>query len=303
MRYSGIDSFFYFNDNIENIKIFLYNKIFQNKTQKKNFYIITKTYDFVLFETFFETEKKLLEELHLYNNNSIFIFHEIQLLYKYFSKSKYFNKNRIWTLGKSTKGLQVNPHYFGNIPIKEKNKKTKFFLTSTINRNYKPLIESVKLLQKENYNFEIIVTGRVNSFKSSSISANISNKFIFKHHVNYTKLYQLVDDSDYIIILLGPNNKYDKIYKTLKVTGSYQLSLGFIKPCLINNEYATYYGLTSENSLIYNGSNLFRAMEKAILLKNKEYKKIQLNLKIKKEELYNISINNVKKTIKYINNF
>ena len=187
--------------------------------------------------------------------------------------------------------------------LKEKNKKTKFFLTSTINRNYKPLIESVKLLQNENYNFEIIVTGRVNSFKSSSISANISNKFIFKHHVNYTKLYQLVDDSDYIIILLGPNNKYDKIYKTLKVTGSYQLSLGFIKPCLINNEYATYYGLTSENSLIYNGSNLFRAMEKAILLKNKEYKKIQLNLKIKKEELYNISINNVKKTIKYINNF
>ena len=29
--------------------------------------------------------------------------------------SKYFNENRILTLGNVSKGLQVNPHYFGNI--------------------------------------------------------------------------------------------------------------------------------------------------------------------------------------------
>ena len=84
------------------------------------------------------------------------------------------------------------------LEVKGKSKKTKFFLTSTIKRDYKPLIESVNNLLKENFNFEIIVTGRVSSFNSSCISANISNNFIFNHNVSYSKLYQLVDNSDYI---------------------------------------------------------------------------------------------------------
>ena len=300
MQYQGIDSFSYFNDNNENIRMFLYNKLREIKKRKK-FNLSIKKYDCVLLETFFEKEKKLFKELHLYNNNSIFIFHEIELFDKYFTKSKYFNKNRVWTLGNSSIGLQVNPHYFGNIPIKGKSKKTKFFLTSTIKRDYKPLIESVNLLHKENLNFEIIVTGRVSSFNSNRISANISNNFIFNHHVSYSKLYQLVDNSDYIIILLSPDNKYDEKYKTKKVTGSYQLSLGFNKPCLINNEFADYYDLNSQNSLIYNNKNLYIAMKKAILMNNSEYKKIQHNLQIKKKELYNISVNNVKRAIENLN--
>ena len=300
MRYQGIDSFSYFNDNIENIRMFLYNKLREIK-KRKEFNLIIKKYDYILLETFFKEEKKLFKELHLYNNNSIFIFHEIELFDKYFTKSKYFNKNRVWTLGNSSIGLQVNPHYFGNIAIKGKSKKTKFFLTSTIKRDYKPLIESVNNLLKENFNFEIIVTGRVSSFNSSCISANISNNFIFNHNVSYSKLYQLVDNSDYIIILLSPDNKYDEIYKTKKVTGSYQLSLGFNKPCLINNEFADYYDFNSQNSLIYNDINLYSAMKKAILMHNTEYKKIQHNLQIKTKEVYNISINNVKRAIENLN--
>ena len=141
-------------------------------------------------------------------------------------------------------------------------------------------------MQKENFNFKIIVTGRDSSFNSSCISANINNNFIFNHNVSYSELYQLVDNSDYIIILLSPDNKYDEIYKTKKVTGSYQLSLGFNKPCLIN--------------IIYN-NNLYTTMKKAILMNNSEYEKIQHNLQIKKKELYNISVNNVKRAIENLN--
>ena len=43
-------------------------------------------------------------------------------------------------------------------------------------------------------------------------------------------------------------------------------------------------------------------MKKAILMHNTEYKKIQHNLQIKKTELYNISINNVKRAIENLNN-
>ena len=44
-------------------------------------------------------------------------------------------------------------------------------------------------------------------------------------------------------------------------------------------------------------------MKKAILLNNKEYKKIQNNIYLLEKEIYNISINNVKNTMKSINGF
>ena len=68
MQYQGIDSFSYFNDNNENIRMFLYNKLREIKKRKK-FNLSIKKYDYILLETFFEEEKKLFKELHLYNNN------------------------------------------------------------------------------------------------------------------------------------------------------------------------------------------------------------------------------------------
>ena len=260
-----------------------------------------KKYDFVLYETFYGLEMGLFKNL-AYNHNSIFVFHEFNFFEKHFSKKKYFKKYRVWTLGNITRGLQVNPHYFGNLKIKEKkNIKTTFFLTSTVRRNYKALIKSVHRLQKEKFNFQVVVTGRSSTFNSSSISKNINNKFIFKYNASYSELYKLVNSSDYIIILLDPNIETDKLFKTKKVSGSYQLSLGFAKPCLINNEYAKFYGFNNENSLIYINSNLYSAMKKAIIIKDKKYKEIQRNLIIKKNELYNISINNIRKVINNIN--
>ena len=42
-------------------------------------------------------------------------------------------------------------------------------------------------------------------------------------------------------------------------------------------------------------------MKKAILMNKTEYKKIQHNLQIKTKEVYNISINNVKRAIENLN--
>ena len=66
--------------------------------------------------------------------------------------------------------------------------------------------------------------------------------------------------------------------------------------------FADYYDVNIQNNLINNDINLYSAMKKAILMNNTEYKKIQHNLQIKKTELYNISINNVKRAIENLNN-
>ena len=295
MRKSGVDSLSYFDD-INNIRIFIYDNLKQIMNNSENLTSIIKNYNYVLVESTNKWQKQLYNKLDLLSiNNSIFVFHEIG--YAGTNFAKYFSQNRIWTLGNISNGLEVNPHYFGNININEKNNITRFFLTSTIKRNYKPLIESVDKLIKDNYNFEIVVTGRSYTFNQEKIPKKINNKFIFKHGVEYSELYRLVNSSDYIIILLDPKNKYDNLFKISRITGSYQLSFGFLKPCLINEAFAHFYNFNNENSLIYKKLDLYSAMKRAILLNKNEYKKMQHILEIQKNEIHKLSINNIKKFI------
>ena len=296
MHISGINSMILF-DEIENIRLFT----FRNKNQiikyYKNFtFIIKNYYDYILLQSTDKSKKKLYIKLNLLNiNNSIFVFHEIS--FADINYSKYFALNRIWTLGNMSKGIQVNPHYFGNIKIKEKNKKTRFFITSTAHRNYKNLIKSLKKLKKENYNFDLIVTGRSKRFGSEKIPKIIEKNIIFKRKVSYIELYKDIESSDYIIIPLNPKSENDIQYKTTKVTGSIQLVYGFLKPAIINENFSEFYQLNDKNSLIYNDYNMYEIMKKSILLNKNDYKALQRNLQIIAKEIYKKSILNIQKVI------
>jgi len=296
MHISGINSMILF-DEIENIRLFT----FRNKNQIIKYYenftfIIKNYYDYILLQSTDKSKKKLYIKLNLLNiNNSIFVFHEIS--FADINYSKYFALNRIWTLGNMSKGIQVNPHYFGNIKIKEKNKKTRFFITSTAHRNYKNLIKSLKKLKKENYNFDLIVTGRSKRFGSEKIPKIIEKNIIFKRKVSYIELYKDIESSDYIIIPLNPKSENDIQYKTTKVTGSIQLVYGFLKPAIINENFSEFYQLNDKNSLIYNDYNLYEIMKKSILLNKNDYKALQRNLQIIAKEIYKKSILNIQKVI------
>ena len=123
-------------------------------------------------------------------------------------------------------------------------------MTSTIKRNYKFVVESAKELKKEKFSFDIIIAGRYTVFNSSNIPKILNDTFIFNHGISYFELYKIVESSDYIIIPLDPKNKYDTVYKNKKVTGSILLAYGFLKPTLINQEFASFYNLNKNNSLI-----------------------------------------------------
>ena len=200
------------------------------------------------------------------------------------------------TLGNVSKGLQVNPHYFGNIKIKDKNNKIKFFLTSTVQRNYKLFVNISERLKRENFDFNVVITGRYNTFNISCIPEFLANNFIFKYNISYSQLYEIVDNSDFIIIPLDPNNPYDIAFKTTKVSGSIQLVYGFLKPAIINKEFANFYNLNEKN-IIYTDSNLYDAMRNAILMNAKKYKDLQSNLHSTEKDIYQTSIKNLKKAI------
>ena len=183
------------------------------------------------------------------------------------------NQNRIWSLGNLKNTLYVNPHYYGDIKIRNKNNRTKFFITSNRGKNYKDLIFAAEKLKKENLDFEVIVIGRGKDFSENDLSENIKGNFKFKYHVMYKDLYEAVYSSDYIIINLYPNYKNNDLYRRNRLTGSSQLSFGFYKLALIHKSFAEFYNMNSKNSLLFGNSNFYEIMRKAILLKDQDYKK------------------------------
>jgi hypothetical protein len=60
--------------------------------------------------------------------------------------------------------LYVNPNYYRNIKIRNKNNRTKFFLPPNNGRNFKDFILATEKLKNENLDFEYIFMEEENHF-------------------------------------------------------------------------------------------------------------------------------------------
>ena len=299
MHRMGQDTFCLF-ENVEKIRLFIFDNFDKIIDNSEKFSLVIHNYDYLLVESTNISGKEIYKKLGLFKMcNSIFVLHNVFYI-KEMGISCYYNQKRIWSLAKFSNALQVNPHYFGNIKLKEKNNKTRFFITSTFGRNNNYLIYVAEKLKKENLEFEIIVVGWSNSLSPEIIPKYLIKNFTFKYRVSYYELYQLVDSSDFIIINLDPNNTNDNAYKNLKATGSAQLSYGFLKPAIINKNFASIYNMTPENSFIYDNSNFYKTLYDAINLNNSDYKQKQNNLMKLSNSIYNISLENLKLSLKNI---
>ena len=256
--------------------------------------------DYLLIETANPNLFKLYKSLNLLNiNHSFFVFHHLEYL---ISIPSYciLKKTQIWTLGNFTNYTQVNPHYFGKIILRNKNNITRFFITSTVKRNYKYLISAVEKLKEENLEFNVVVVGKWTTFTYHNISSKVIDKFKFKYNISYSELYNEVNNSDYIIINLDQNSKKDVAFKKTRISGSVQLTYGFLKPAIINKGFGNIYNLNSENSFVYDDNNIIESMRDAIKLGNEHYKKMQNNLMISSKRVYDYSLLNVKNSLNII---
>ena len=292
----GINSFCLFNL-LENIRIFTFNKLSQFSDHSREFQLIFKNYSSIVIETTEPIRNKTYKDLGFFKmNNTIFVVHHFEYINDT-GISFFYNQNRIWSLGNLKNALYVNPHYYGNIKITNKNNKTKFFITSTKERNYKDLILAAEKLKNENLDFEIFVFGKEKTFSKKDISENLTKNFIFKYLATFKDLYIAVHNSDYIIINLYPNYKNNDNFRRNRLTGSSQLSFGFYKPALIHKNFAKFYNMSSENSFLFDNSNFYEIMRQTILLNDQEYKKKQKNLIKLSNSLYKISLGNIIKTL------
>ena len=299
MRYYGISSFVRF-EAIDKIRFFIYNEIDDIQKYINFFKSILINYNYIMIETANPIYFNLYKSLNLLNiYHSFFVFHHLDYVFDFPLNFK-LRKNQIWTLGNFNSSIQVNPHYFGKFKIndKSKNRITRFFITSTIGRNYQPLISAVEKLKEENLEFHVIVVGKWHTFTNRNISEKLLENFTFKYNISYEQLYYEVNNSDYIIINLDPNNIIDEPFRKTRVSGSIQLSYGFLKPVIINKYFADIFNFNSNNSFIYDNINLTATIRNAIKIGNKAYKNIQKNLNLVSKKVYIDSLSNIKKCLK-----
>lgn len=190
----------------------------------------------------------------------------------------------------------VNPHYFVENIEHKKNDILSFVVVGEINRKRKNidlLLEAVEeLLDKRVDNFQIKVIGHADSVKiSEKLSANIK----ILGRLSFQEMYDEVLNSDFILPLLDKNIVEHERYITQGTSGSFQLSYGFAKPCVIQKCFAEKYALNNENAIIYDENEEFSSkLLQAIKLSDSEYQKICRNLKCTSLNIQEKSLNNLK---------
>lgn len=194
----------------------------------------------------------------------------------------------------------ANPHYFGDFKITPKNDIPVFILAGALEperRNVKILFDALtSLVDNGNANFRIVVIGRG---EMDDIPEKIRPLFEIKGRVDYPTLYSEVNNADFFLPLLDPENPDHDRYIKDGTSGSFQLIYGFAKPCLINKKFAGVHGFDSENSIVYEqNSDLPQAMADAINMSKEEYEKKQTKLKELASDIYKKSLENLRGLLK-----
>lgn len=192
--------------------------------------------------------------------------------------------------------IVVNPHYFGDVKITDKNDITNFIMVGTLDekrRNGNLIISATKTLVENGFeNFKITVVGNGNL---DNIEEKYSKFIDIKGGIDYKEMYEEMEKSDFFLPLLDPDVKAQDRYKKAGTSGSFQLIYGFLKPCIIHKTFADIYNFTEKDSLIYEeNQQLANSMQKAIEMTKEEYKNYQNNLKNAVENLEQTSLENFK---------
>ena len=196
----------------------------------------------------------------------------------------------------------VNPHYFGDIKITPKNEDvTDFIVIGNIQRqrkNYDLLMNAIQDLNAKGFsNFKVTVvcqTGRL-----YYLQEEIKKYIDFRGCLDFENMYKAIEDADFFLPLLDPENPDHDRYIKDGTSGSFQLIYGFAKPCLINKKFAGVHGFDSENSIVYEqNSDLPQAMADAINMSKEEYEKKQTKLKELASDIYKKSLENLRGLLK-----
>ena len=284
---SGLFSYFKENNKVE-FKIledYEMNQLLQSDIKLK--------YKHIILNSFYDDmEQTYLHNIDLFKLKPICMMHNPDIINEYFKTNKIISLVNMKCDNREPVFV-VNSHYFGEFQRKEKSTITTFVTLNTKDlsrRNLYLLFEACdKLYERKINNFIVKIIGT--GIKIPDIYHNNFQIFGF---LNFEKMFEQIALSDFFLALIDQ----ESISYTNKASGCYQLSYGFLKPILLHNKFSAVSGFTDENSILYNNNNeLADVMEKCINMSNDNYNHLVTALEKSQRELYNTSLNNLKKVM------
>ena len=189
----------------------------------------------------------------------------------------------------------LNPHYFGEIKPKQSLSQGKrVFITvgkiSDSTRNYPQLFEALlKLSDDMDYEVRVIGSGTLDG-----VPEKLRSKFKILGRLDFEDMYRNLEDADFFLPLL--DREKQPAYCKYCTSGSRQLILGFNMISLMQKEFASHYGFSSRNTIVYD-INLAGAVMKALSMSNDEYQRMKMNLGKVRKEVEAVSLNNLRKRV------
>lgn len=294
-------------------RVFFFRKLYS----QPEFFEYLKNYRYILLSslTFYGGVKQnysyyanLLKDKYIeaYGKNNVFVInHEVDFTYETAGIECYF-KDRTFTLRpnirKDSMSVDfpfITASYFGIFDNLQKYKKkgyAKFLCVGGVDkknlRNFSALINTTRKLSQNYFRqFEIVYVGKPDKeFEKIVKLDNLSIKLTGR--INFSDMYQYVIESDFILFNIDKNSIEYERYLNKKITGSYSLSLGFLRPGIIDSGLSKSYNLDG-GSITYSSENFYEAMQNAIQMDSYDYKNLQkyldkLNCILTKKSLINI---------------
>jgi len=211
-----------------------------------------------------------------------------------FHEEALLQSNRLITLGRFAQGIMVNPHAFGQVTITPKGTPARFLVVGFLglSRDSSGLIQSLLEVQKVTPNFEVVIIG----FGTLEIPAALIGQVKHIGRVSFKTLFEEVERASFILALLNPGTPEHERYRKTSVTGTAQLSYGFRKPVLIHQAFASTYGFTRSNALIYE-NDLTGAMVSAVQMSQETYARMQGDLGRLADALKMESLSNLQQSV------
>ena len=250
-------------------------------------------YKHILINTFNNgIEWNHLLSVNLFKLKPVCVTHNPNIDNDYFRSDKIISPLKIESVSRKPPFI-VNPHYFGDYSKRDKSKKTTFVALHSDNllrRNINLLFKACdKLFEKGIIDFSVKIIR--NNMK---IPEKYLNNFQLFGYLDFQSMYNEIQNSDFLLALIDQAS----VMYTNKASGSYQLSYGFLKPIVLHKKFSDISGFNNDNSILYNDNDdLADAMEKCINMSGDDYLSLVSGLERSEKELYDTSLNNLKKVL------
>lgn len=194
----------------------------------------------------------------------------------------------------------VNPHFFGRVAPHDKNSQTRFIVVGAMRpkrRNSEMLVEAVsRLVDRGVSGFRVDIVGKGDL---PAMPTRLRCHFESHGRVDFSRMYDLVERADFMLPLLDSRSVEHRRYLTTGTSGTFQLSFGFAKPCVVERGFGDLNALGSDNAVIYHhGGQLADAMQEAVHMSSDRYQELRDRLHSDARAIADSSLANLRSLVR-----